>query len=141
MTEPLPERATLVDSNVLLDLLYRDERWLDWSTGALEEAATFGPLVINPIIYGEVSGGYSRMEDLDDVLPPDYFVRQSLPYAAAFLAGKCHARYRKQGGEKRSPLPDFLIGAHAAVNRFRLLTRDAARYRTYFPTVELLAPE
>lgn len=141
MTEPLPERATLVDSNVLIDVLSRDDNWLEWSTEALRQAADFGPLVINPIIYGEVSIGFSRVEDLESALSEDFFVRVSLPWSAAFLAGKAFVRYRQRGGEKRSPMPDFLIGAHAAVSRFRLLTRDCARYRSYFPTVDVISPE
>lgn len=138
MSEP---RATLVDSNVLLDLLTRDTRWLDWSSRAVADAADEGPLVINPVIYSEVSIGFSRIEDLDGALPKDYFVRTPLPWAAAFLAGKSFVQYRRRGGVRRSPLPDFFIGAHAAVSRFRLLTRDARRYRDYYPTVELRAPE
>jgi predicted nucleic acid-binding protein len=132
--------ATLVDTNVLLDLLTHDEKWLAWSSEALEQAADAGPLVINPVIFAEVSVRFSRIEDLEEALPSDHFVRSPLPWPAAFLAGKCYVSYRKQGGTKTSPLPDFFIGAHAAVSRFRLLTRDAARYRTYFPTVDLLAP-
>lgn len=138
----MPEaRATLVDSNVLLDLLTRDEKWLEWSTQALADAADLGPLVINPVIYAEVSVGFSRIEDLDEALPADDFVRTPLPWSAAFLAGKSFLTYRRRGGSRRSPLPDFFIGAHAAVSKFRLLTRDSNRYRDYFPTVELLAPE
>jgi len=141
VSEPSGARATLVDSNVLLDILTRQDEWLDWSTDAMERAADQGPLVINPIIFSEVSVGFSRIEDVDEALSPDYFVRSPLPWSAAFLAGKCFLRYRRRGGEKRSPMPDFYIGAHAAVSKFRLLTRDAARYRGYFPTVELLSPE
>lgn len=137
MSEP---PATLVDTNVLLDLLSYDEKWLPWSTEALAQAADAGPLVINPVIFAEVSVRFSRIEDLEEALPPSHFVRAPLPWPAAFLAGKCFVQYRKQGGTKRSPLPDFFIGAHAAVSRLRLLTRDAARYRSYFPTVDLLAP-
>jgi predicted nucleic acid-binding protein len=134
-------RATLVDSNVLLDLMYRDQEWSTWSAEAVERAAEDGPLVINPIIFGEVSIGFTRIEDVEDALSPDYFVRAPLPWSAAFLAGKCFVQYRQRGGAKRTPLPDFYIGAHAAVSKFRLLTRDVNRYRTYFPTVELLSPE
>jgi predicted nucleic acid-binding protein len=141
VSEPTGARATLVDSNVLLDLLIADQEWSDWSADAVERAADDGPLVINPIIYGEVSIGYTRIEDVDEALSPNLFVRTPLPWSAAFLAGKCFVQYRRRGGEKRSPLPDFYIGAHAAVSKFRLLTRDASRYRTYFPTVELIAPE
>jgi hypothetical protein len=132
--------ATLVDTNVLLDLLTHDEKWRPWSSEALARAADAGPLVINPVIYAEVSIRFSRVEDLEQALPPAYFTRAPLPWPAAFLAAKCYVSYRKKGGTKTSPLPDFFIGAHAAVSRLRLLTRDAARYRTYFPTVDLLTP-
>lgn len=134
-------RATLVDSNVLLDIVTRDDAWLAWSSQALADAADSGPLVINPIIYAEVSMGYSRIEDVDRAMDPNFFVRTPLPWSAAFLAGKSFLQYRRRGGVRRSPLPDFFIGAHAAVSKFHLLTRDAARYRTYFPTVEVIAPE
>lgn len=134
-------RATLVDSNVLLDVLTRDDRWLEWSSQALSDAADVGPLVINPIVYAEVSMGYRRIEDVDGVLSKDFFVRTPLPWSAAFLAGKSFLQYRRRGGVRRSPLPDFFIGAHAAVSKFRLLTRDAARYRTYFPTVDVVTPD
>ena len=133
--------ATLVDSNVLLDLLIPNKEWVDWSAEAVERAANDGPLVINPIIFGEVSIGFTRVEDVEQALSPELFVRAPLPWSAAFLAGKCFVQYRRRGCEKRSPLPDFYIGAHAAVSKFRLLTRDVSRYRTYFPTVELIAPE
>jgi predicted nucleic acid-binding protein len=132
--------ATLVDSNVLIDVLTEDEHWFAWSAEAVERAAETGPLVINPIIYAEVSVRFSKIEELDDVLSPDDFSRAPLPWPAAFLAAKCFLAYRRRGGTRSAPLPDFFIGAHAAVSRFRLLTRDAARYRTYFPTVELTAP-
>jgi len=100
-----------------------------------------GPLVINPIVYAEVSAGFDRIEDLDDAVPADDFRREALPYQAGFLAGKAFLAYRRRGGQKRSSLPDFYIGAHAAVRGYRLLTRDVARYRTYFPTVTLIAPQ
>lgn len=134
-------RATLVDANVLLDLVTRDKMWLDWSAGALAGAAEDGPVVINPVIYAEVSVGFDRIEDIDNAVPPDDFVRAPLPWSAAFLAGKAFRTYRRRGGVRTSPLPDFFIGAHAAVSKFRLLTRDARRYRDYYPTVELIAPE
>ncbi len=130
----------LVDSNVILDVATSDARWCEWSAQALERAANRCTLVINPIIYAEVSIGYKRIEDLELGLPPGVFRRDALPYAAGFLAGKAFLQYRKRGGGKKLPLPDFYIGAHAAISGFRLLTRDAARYRTYFPTVELLTP-
>lgn len=96
--------------------------------------------MINHVIYAEVSVQFDTIEDLDAALPPDVYLRASLPWSAAFLAGKCFETYRRRGGQRRSPLPDFFIGAHAAVQGFRLLTRDATRYRTYFPTVEVVAP-
>jgi predicted nucleic acid-binding protein len=133
--------AVLVDSNVLLDLMTEDTRWLSWSAEAVESAADRFRLVINPIIYAEVSIRYSRIEDLEAALPKAMLDREAIPYEAAFLAGKCFLVYRQRGGAKRSPLPDFFIGAHAAVAGYRLLTRDAARYRSYFPRLSLIAPD
>jgi hypothetical protein len=133
-------RGALVDSNVLLDVISADPVWADWSASALAEAAEYTTLVINPIIYAEVSIAFSRIEALDAALPPTLYQREPLPWEAGFLAGKCFVRYRRLGGARSSPLPDFYIGAHAAVRRLALLTRDAARYGTYFPTVQLLAP-
>ena len=130
----------LVDSNVLLDVMTSDPEWAEWSADQLEAQGRAGTLVINPIIYAEVSIGFERIEDLDDALAPDLFVREPLPYAAGFLAGKVFLRYRKNRGERTAPLPDFYIGAHAAIAQFKLLTRDARRYKTYFPTVELISP-
>jgi len=132
--------AIMVDSNVLLDLMTEDTRWLSWSAEAVEKAADRFRLVINPIIYAEVSIRYSRIEDLEAALPRTLLDREAIPYEAAFLAGKCFLAYRQQGGTKQSPLPDFFIGAHAAVAGYRLLTRDAARYRSYFPRLSLIAP-
>jgi predicted nucleic acid-binding protein len=130
----------LVDSNVLLDVLTEDPQWGSWSEGALMEVAERSLLAINPIIYAEVAAGFDRKEDLDLALPEDRFRRDPLPWDAAFLASKCFVQYRRRGGSRRSPLPDFYIGAHAAVAGMILLTRDAARYRTYFPRLEILAP-
>ena len=132
--------ATLVDSNVLFDCLSEDEEWCDWSALMLSAASDRGAVVINPIIYAEVSIRYGRLEDVEEALPADYFMRAPLPWEAAFLAGKCFERYRRRGGTKRSPLPDFYIGAHAAVTGMTLLTRDARRYRTYFPKLRIIAP-
>lgn len=132
--------GTLVDANVLLDILTEDPTWLAWSLGALAAAAERGPLVINPMIYAEVSVRFSRVEDLEDALPAADYRRASIPWEAAFLAGKAFVSYRRRGGTKSSPLPDFFIGAHAAVEGLALLTRDAGRYRTYFPSVDLTAP-
>ena len=130
----------LVDSNVLLDVATEDPDWMAWSRAALERLADDSILVINPLIFAEVSMGYMSIEALDDALPPDLYRREALPYEAAFLAGKVFLDYRRRGGSRRSPLPDFYIGAHAAVSGYRLLTRDATRYRTYFPRLELIAP-
>jgi hypothetical protein len=133
--------AVLVDSNVLLDVLSDSSPWLAWSQGALSEAADRARLVINPIIYAEVSVGYASAEKLEAELPADAFDREAIPYEAAFLAGKAFFDYRRRGGARRSPLPDFFIGAHAAVADYELLTRDRARYRSYFPKVRLIAPD
>lgn len=132
--------AVLVDSNVLLDVMTEDNYWYSWSAGALESAAEQFRLVINPVIYAEVSVRYSRMEEIDAVLPSNFLHREPIPYEAAFLAGKCHLAYVRRGGRKQTPLPDFFIGAHAAVAGYQLMTRDAPRYRTYFPKVSLIAP-
>ncbi len=107
----------------------------------LARCADSGTLVINPIVYAEVSVSFARIEDLDDVLSDEAYVRAPLPWEAAFLAGKCFLEYRRRGGARRSPLSDFYIGAHAAVAGLPLLTRDARRYRTYFPSLHLLAPQ
>jgi len=131
---------TLVDSSVLLDILTEDPEWLEWSASALEQRAEESLLVINPIIYAEISIRFERIEDLERALPATMFRRDALPWEAAFLAGKCFLTYRKRGGARRSPLPDFYIGAHAAVAGMTLLTRDEARYRTYFPRLDLIAP-
>ncbi len=130
----------LVDSNVILDVAYEDPHWRTWSEAAMRHAADEAQLVINMIIYAEVSIGYGSIEEVEAVLPDHQFRREALPHAAAFLAGKCFLAYRRRGGARTSPLPDFYIGAHAAVRGYRLLTRDARRFRTYFPTVELIAP-
>jgi predicted nucleic acid-binding protein len=132
--------AVLVDSNVLLDVATNDPVWGDWSAEALERTADASILVINPLVYAEVSIGFDSIEDLEAALPIDLYRREELPYEAGFLAGKCFLRYRRAGGHKRSPLPDFYIGAHAAVAGYRLLTRDATRYQTYFPNLGLIAP-
>jgi hypothetical protein len=130
----------LIDSNVLLDFLNQDAEWFDWSAAMLEDVAQRGRLVLNAIIYAEVSIGFEAIEEVEDALPPEFFVRAPIPLEAAFLAGKVFKRYRRRGGTKRSPLPDFYIGAHAAVGGMTLLTRDARRYRTYFPKLAIIAP-
>jgi hypothetical protein len=132
--------GVLVDSNAILDVLTEDPKWFRWSSEALARCADDSGLVINPIVYAEVSIGFDRIEDVESALPQDVFVRSPLPWDAGFLAGKCFLAYRRRGGEKRSPLPDFYVGAHAAVSGLSLLTRDPSRYRTYFPKVKLIAP-
>lgn len=133
-------RGTLVDSNVLLDILSEDPTWLGWSSDALANAAEAGPLYINPIIYSEVSIRFTTVEALEEALPSQDFRRDPLPWAAAFLAGKVFLDYRRNKGTRSTTLPDFFIGAHAAVADLELLTRDLGRYRTYFPTVSLVVP-
>jgi len=130
----------LVDTNVLLDILTKDPRWFEWSAGELARAADSGRIGINPIIYAEVSMRFDRIEDLEEALPAAWIARLDLPWEAAFLAGKCFLRYKKLGGARTAPLPDFYIGAHAAVSGLGLLTRDARRYRTYFPKLSIIAP-
>lgn len=133
--------TVLVDSNVLLDLMTEDASWSPWSMATLQSVADSSRLVINPVVYAEVSVRFSRIEDLEAALPKTLLEREPIPFEAAFLAGKCFRTYRRRGGTKRSPLPDFFIGAHAAIAGYRLLTRDAHRYRTYFPGLSLIAPD
>lgn len=132
--------GTLVDSNVLLDILTDDPTWRDWSGNALAAAGEAGPLFINPVVYSEVSVRFTTIEALEDALPPQDYRREPVPWSAAFLAGKTFLEYRRNRGTRSSALPDFFIGAHAAVAELQLLTRDVGRYRTYFPTVPLVAP-
>jgi predicted nucleic acid-binding protein len=131
--------AVLVDSNVLLDLFDARCEWFAWSKDAVRKAAERANLVINPVIYAEVSVGYDRIETIDALLPA-ILRREHISFEAAFLAGKAYQAYRRRGGLRNSPLPDFFIGAHAAVAGYELLTRDGARYRTYFPSLRLIAP-
>lgn len=133
--------TTLVDACVILDLTTNDPKWADWSEEAIAQAADEGPLIINPIVYAEVSVDFTSIEELDEALDDADLRREPLPFDAGFLAGKAYLTYRRRGGARRSPLADFYIGAHAAVAGHRLLTRDTARYKTYFPTVPLLGPE
>jgi predicted nucleic acid-binding protein len=130
----------LVDSNVLIDVLEPEQSWQAWSSAQLAVLVNRAALVINPIIYSEVSIAFDTLEALDEVLPDDLFRRDPLPWEAAFLAGKCFVRYRRSGGKRTSPLPDFYVGAHAAIQGMTLLTRDASRYRAYFPHLQLIAP-
>lgn len=133
-------KEILVDSNIILDIVTEDPNWFEWSSNKLTEYAEQTQLNINPIIYAEISICFQKIEELEAVLPLNVFHRLELPWEAAFLAGKCFAKYRQQGGTKRSPLPDFYIGAHAAIANMILLTRDVNRYRTYFPTLEIIDP-
>jgi predicted nucleic acid-binding protein len=132
---------TLVDTNVLLDLVTNDPVWADWSIRQLDDAAVKGPLIINDVVYAELSVGFDRIEDLDDLLDEAGIAMEEIPREALFLAGKAFRRYRTAGGARSGVLPDFFIGAHAAVLGLPLLTRDAKRYRSYFPSVVLMAPE
>jgi predicted nucleic acid-binding protein len=130
----------LVDTNIILDIVTEDHKWFTWSSSTLSQCAEEGKLWINPIIYAEVSVGFSHIEELDDVLPPTIFHRASLPWEASFLAGKCFLRYRRAAGNKTTPLPDCYIGAHAAVSNFTLITRDRGRFHTYFPQLKIICP-
>ena|ERR1035441_2926705 len=132
---------TLVDNNVLFDVLERDRAWFGWSSKALSEAIDRGGAAINQVIYAEVSIGFSSIENLTETLDEAGLLRLDLPWEAGFLAGKSFRKYKRSGGLRRSPLPDFFIGAHAAVGGMALLTRDPSRYRTYFPRLEIIAPE
>ena len=132
--------AVLVDSCVLLDVFTNDPQWNSWSVEALADQIDRGDLVINPVIYAEVSVRFVQLEELDAFLSPQVFRYRPIPREAAFLAGKCFLRYRRGGGTRTVPLPDFLIGAHAAVEKLTILTRDDTRFRTYFPTVRLICP-
>jgi len=131
----------LVDTNVLLDLVLEDEVWADWSQHQLEAASVHERLAINPVIYSELSIAFARIEELDGMLADAALAYEAIPREALFLAGKAFMDYRRRRGTKQGVLPDFYIGAHAAVMEWPLLTRDARRYRSYFPTLRLLAPE
>jgi hypothetical protein len=130
----------LVDANVLLDVLTDDPQWYGWSAAQLDACSAGAELCINPIIYAEVSVGFERIEELDAALAHDAFTRLELPWEAGFLAGKAFLQYRRSKGARNSPLPDFYIGAHAAIDGMVLLTRDAKRYRTYSPKLQLICP-
>ncbi|MEO7414414.1 MAG: type II toxin-antitoxin system VapC family toxin [Opitutaceae bacterium] len=132
--------STLVDSNVLIDVLSEDARWFEWSARALAHAAERATLCINPVVYAEISVGYASAAALDAVLPEAQFERLPLPFSAGFLAGRAFVEYRRKGGVRTSPLPDFYIGAHALAEGHTLLTRDPARYRPYFPKLKLVSP-
>ncbi len=131
---------TLVDTNILLDLVTNDTVWVDWSQRQLEAAAVRGAVLINDVVYAELAVGFLRVEEVDAVLAAAQVEMTAMPREALFLAGKVFQRYRASGGTRSGVLPDFFIGAHAAVAQLPLLTRDVRRYRTYFPTVQLIAP-
>lgn len=131
---------TLVDTNVLLDLVTDDPQWAQWSIGQLDAAALGGELAIDDVIYAELSVRFATIEELDDVLSEARLSLVPIPRAGLFLAGKAFQRYRNQGGTRTGVLPDFFIGAHAAVMGWTLLTRDARRYRRYFPSLDLRTP-
>ena len=131
---------TLVDTNVLLDLVTDDPHWADWSVAQLETASLRGPLLINDVVYAELSVRYERIEDIEAVLTETGIDIVPMPRPALFLAGKVFAQYRKAGGTRTGVLPDFFIGAHAAVSELPLLTRDSSRYGRYFPSLVLITP-
>ena len=133
--------TVLVDSNVLIDIAYQDPVWLPWSRHKVVAALAQGPLVINPIIFAEFSYRYRKFEEADALLPHDEFRRESLPFMAAFAAAKAFAAYRRAGGSRERPLPDFFIGAHAMVSGYKIITRDPAGYRSHFPGLELITPD
>ncbi len=130
----------LVDTNVLVDVVQNDPEWADWSIAQMRAQSSLHALVINPIIYAEISLSFSTLEALDDVVGTLALELREIPRPALFLAAKAYAQYRRRGGSKLQVLPDFFIGAHAAVEGWPLLTRDASRFRTYFPTLEVLSP-
>ncbi len=130
----------LVDANILLDIATSDPHWGRWSENMVVRLVNTTRLVINPIIFAEISIGYDTIEAVNALFDVEVYDREPLPFEAGFLAGKAYLAYKRRGGIKNSPLPDFYIGAHAAIRKYRLLTRDAARYRTYFPSVEIITP-
>ncbi len=135
------DQAILVDTNVILDVVGRDPNWWKWSVDQLEQAAMRGSLLINPVVYTEFSIAFERIEEVDRVVQQFRLRVEETPKEALFLAGKVYLQYRKNKGTKSAPLPDFFIGAHAAVKGVPLLTRDVARYQSYFPTVRLITPD
>jgi predicted nucleic acid-binding protein len=132
--------GSLIDSNVLLDIATADPSWMAWSQQQLRDAAARGAVYVNPIISAELAAGFTTKDELDRWLDPGLFQRAPLPYDAGWLAAQAFIQYRRGGGTRTSPLPDFYIGAHAEVEQLTLVSRDAARYRTYFPSVVLISP-
>ena len=133
-------KGVLVDSNIVLDVFLNDPKWADWSESKLDEYDQFGVLYINSIVYSEISIGFERIEDLESAIAKAGFQMLEIPKEALFLAGKAYLKYTKRKGTKRTPLPDFFIGAQAAVQNLDLITRDVSRYKSYFPTVKLISP-
>jgi predicted nucleic acid-binding protein len=131
--------GTIVDSSVLLDVFTDDERWGDWSAAALARAFDEGPVIINPLVYAELSVGFDRIEDLDAALPARV-EREALPWEASFLVGRCFLAYRRGGGARCSPLPDFYVAAHAAITGRALLTRDRPRHARFLPALRVISP-
>jgi predicted nucleic acid-binding protein len=130
----------LVDSNVILDVVTADPRWAHWSAHQLARWLDRGPVVINAIVYGEIAFATDRIEVVDELLPAHLYDYRAIPREAAFLAARAHAAYSSRGGSRQSILPDFLIGAHALVERLPLLTRDERRYRNAFPGLQMISP-
>jgi len=133
-------KGVLVDSNIVLDVFLNDPKWADWSESKLDEYDQLGILYINSIIYSEISIGFKRIEDLESAIAKASLQMLEIPKEALFLAGKAYLKYKKRKGTKRTPLPDFFIGAQAAVQNLELITRDVYRYQSYFPTVKLITP-
>ena len=133
-------KGVLVDANVLLDIFLNDPKWADWSESKLDEYDQLGILYINAIIYSEISIGFDRIEDLESAIARAGFQMLEIPKEALFLARKTYLKYKKRKGTKRTPLPDFFIGAQAAVQNLDLITRDVSKYQSYFPTVKLISP-
>ena len=131
---------TMVDSCVILDVITKDPHWFEWSSSTVSQALEEEKLVVNPVVYAEVSVRYLDIREVEAALPATLFEFQPITREAAFLAGKCFARYRKRGGTKTSPLPDFFIGAHAALSGYTLITRDPRRFREYFPKLKIVCP-
>lgn len=133
--------ATMIDTNVLVDIAVRDPHWLAWSREKIAEAAARGALIINQIVFSEFSVRYENVETVEALLPPEEFVRESLPWLSSFAAGRAFGVYRRSGGAKERVVPDFLIGAHAYLRGYSLLTRDPKGYRAYFPDLDIISPE
>jgi len=133
-------KGVLVDSNIVLDVFLNDPKWADWSESKLDEYDQLGILYINSIVYSEISISFTRIEDLESAIAKAGLQMLEIPKEALFLAGKAYLKYKKRKGTKRTPLPDFFIGAQAAVQNLDLITRDVSKYQSYFPTVKLITP-